>query len=67
MAYKEEFRQPYTYLQGKWDFNNQHTLIESSNRSVLKISLLENYTFLTNEILSTKYKDNLISIFHIYS
>ena len=30
------------------------TLIESSNRSVLNISYLENYIFLTNEVVSTK-------------
>ena len=43
------------------------TLIESSNRSVLQISYLENYIFLTNKIFNTKYTDKLISIFHVYS
>ena len=44
-----------------------NTLIESSNRSVLKITLLKNYIFLTNEFFSTKYKDKFISIFYVYS
>ena len=38
------------------------TLIESSNRSVLKISYLENYIFLTNKIFNTKYMNKLISL-----
>ena len=47
--------------------NGIHTLIESSNRPVLQISLLENYIFLTNKIFSTKYKEKFISISHGYS
>ena len=43
------------------------TLIKSSNQSVLIISLLENYTFLTNKIFSTKDKDKFITISHVYS
>ena len=48
-------------------FENVNTLIKSSNRSVLKINFLEKYIFLTNQIYSTKFKDNLILIFHVYS
>ena len=47
--------------------NGIHTLIESSNRPVLQISLLEKYIFLTNKIFSTKYKQKFILISHVYS
>ena len=35
-----------------------HILIESSNGSVIKFSLLENYIFLTNAILAQNTKTN---------
>ena len=36
------------------------TQIESSNQSVLKISYLENYIFLTNTFFNIRYMDKFI-------